>query len=68
MRRLCKKKMMTDILKTINDFKIGEPSLLATCLYIMIPKESVDYLAIATDYDKTTAEILQGLNTVGFFE
>ncbi|MDD4351325.1 MAG: RelA/SpoT family protein, partial [Clostridia bacterium] len=59
-------KMMTDILKTINDFKIGEPSLLATCLYIMIPKESVDYLAIATDYDKTTAEILQGLNTVGF--
>lgn len=32
----------------------------------MIPKESVDYLAIATDYDKTTAEILQGLNTVGF--
>lgn len=59
-------KMMTEILKTINDFKIGEPSLLATCLYIMIPKESVDYLAIATDYDKTTAEILQGLNTVGF--
>lgn len=59
-------KMMLDILKTINDFKIGDSSLLATCLYIMIPKESVDYTIVSADYDKTTSEILQGLNTVGF--
>ncbi|MDD4351347.1 MAG: RelA/SpoT family protein [Clostridia bacterium] len=58
--------MMLDILKMTADFKIGEPSMLATCLYIMIPKQEVNYDKISIDYCKTTADILKGLNTVGF--
>lgn len=52
-----------NVLKTYN---LDENCMVATALFVLLPKENVDYEAISKQYNAEVATILNNLNGVGF--